>query len=112
MAFVVAGLDQAADLELAVPDGVGERFAGDDGDVLLGGVDEVAVAAADVVLGIRQPRDQGVGPDVEADAVEGSDRADEFRPPHPLHAALDNGVFPTSNISQNRVVSIAITYSP
>ncbi|MET7607740.1 hypothetical protein [Streptomyces avermitilis] len=51
-AFVVAGFDEAADFVLAVLDGVGEGFGGDDGDVFVGGVDEVAVAAADVVFGV------------------------------------------------------------
>ncbi|MET7356373.1 hypothetical protein [Streptomyces mirabilis] len=59
-AFVGAGFDAATDLELAVFDVVGDGVGGDDGDVLVGGVDEVAVAAADVVLGIRQPLEEGV----------------------------------------------------
>ncbi|MFJ5274936.1 hypothetical protein [Streptomyces sp. NPDC088358] len=70
-AFVGAGFDEAADLELAVLDVVGDGVGGDEGDVLVGGVDEVAVAAADVALGIRQPLEEGVGADVEAGRVEG-----------------------------------------
>ncbi|MFF0097178.1 hypothetical protein ACFYSF_45755 [Streptomyces canus] len=46
-AYVVAGFDDAADLVLAVCDVVGERVGGDDGDVLVRGVDDVQVAAAE-----------------------------------------------------------------
>ncbi|MCT9010276.1 PAS domain-containing protein [Streptomyces rhizosphaerihabitans] len=47
------------------------KIGGDDGDVLVRGVDEVAVAAADVVLGVGKPLDEGVGSDVEAGALQG-----------------------------------------
>ncbi|MEU0390972.1 hypothetical protein [Streptomyces chartreusis] len=71
LAFIVARLDDAADLELAVPDVVGDRVGGDDGGVLVGGVDDVAVAAADVVFGVGQPVDEGLGRDVEAGVLQG-----------------------------------------
>jgi hypothetical protein len=57
LAFVVAGLDDAADLVLAALDVVGDRIGGDNGSVLVRGVDEVALVAADVVLGVGQPLD-------------------------------------------------------
>ncbi|MEV5788046.1 hypothetical protein AB0L42_45080 [Streptomyces sp. NPDC052287] len=70
-AFVGARLDEATDFELPVLDCAGDGVGGDDGDVLVRGVDEIAVTAADVVLRIRQPLEEGVGADVEAGALQG-----------------------------------------
>ncbi|MGW1208958.1 hypothetical protein ACWD5F_04890 [Streptomyces sp. NPDC002499] len=69
--FVVAGPDNVADLVPAESDAVRERGGGDDRDVLVGGVDEVAVIAADVVLRVRQPLEKRVGPDVQASGLQG-----------------------------------------
>ena len=52
-------------------DVVGDRVGGDDGDVLVRGVDDVAVAAADVVLGVGQPLEQSLGRHVESGVLQG-----------------------------------------